>query len=91
MNLFQILKQLLVWNVKDSVASLLPNISLLVCVVKTNQNDVLQYVISTVTVGARCSTVVRAFAHGAMGRRINPSWGGPIELFLIPASALRLV
>ena len=22
------------------------------------------------------------FAHGAMGRRIDPSWGGPIELFL---------
>ena len=28
-----------------------------------------------------------AFAHGAMGRRIDPSWGGPIELFLVPASA----
>ena len=28
----------------------------------------------------RCSSVVRAFEHGAMGRRINPSWGGPIEL-----------
>ena len=40
--------------------------------------------------GARCSSVVRAFAHGAMGRRINPSWGGPIQLFLIPASAPRL-
>ena len=26
-----------------------------------------------------------------MGRRIDPSWGGPIELFLIPASAPRLV
>ena len=37
--------------------------------------------------GARCSSVVRAFAHGAMGRRIDPSWGGPIELFLVPASA----
>ena len=37
--------------------------------------------------GARCSSVVRAFAHGAMGRRIDPSWGGPIELFL----AQRLV
>ena len=23
--------------------------------------------------GARCSSVVRAFAHGAMGRRIDPS------------------
>ena len=31
--------------------------------------------------GVRCSSVVRAFAHGAMGRRIDPSWGGPIELF----------
>ena len=31
--------------------------------------------------------MVRAFAHGAMGRQIDPSWGGPIELFLIPASA----
>ena len=41
--------------------------------------------------GARCSSVVRAFAYGAMGSRINPSWGGPIELFLIPASAPRLV
>ena len=41
--------------------------------------------------GARCSSVVRVFAQGEMGRRINPSWGGPIELFLIPASAPRLV
>ena len=24
------------------------------------------------------SSVVRAFAHGAMGRQINPSWGGPM-------------
>ena len=30
--------------------------------------------------------MVRAFAHGAMGRRIDLSWGGPIELFLVPAS-----
>ena len=30
------------------------------------------------------SSVVRAFAHGAMGRRIDPSWGGPNELFLVP-------
>ena len=41
--------------------------------------------------GARCSSVVRAFAHGAMGRWIDPSWGGPIELFLLPASAPQLV
>ena len=39
--------------------------------------------------GARYSSVVRAFAHGAIGRRIDPSWGGPIELFLVPASAPR--
>ena len=45
----------------------------------------------SVSVGARCSSVVRAFAYGAMGRRIDPSWGGPIELFLVPASAPRLV
>ena len=24
--------------------------------------------------GARCSSMVRAFAHGAMGHRIDPSW-----------------
>ena len=35
--------------------------------------------------------MVRAFTHGVMGRRINPSWIGPIELFLIPASAPCLV
>ena len=35
--------------------------------------------------------MVRAFAHGAMGRRIDPSWGGPIELFLVPASARKAV
>ena len=25
--------------------------------------------------------MVRAFAHAAMGRRIDPSWGGPIGYF----------
>ena len=40
---------------------------------------------------ARCSSVVRAFAHGAMGRGIDPAWGGPVELFLVPACAPRLV
>ena len=39
--------------------------------------------------GVRCSSVVRVFAHGAMGRQIDPSWSGPIELFLVPASAPR--
>ena len=28
--------------------------------------------------------------NGAMGHRIDPSWGGPIELFLVPASVPRL-
>ena len=45
---------------------------------------------STVFV-ARCSSVVRTIANGAMGRPIDPSWGGPIELFLVPASVPRLV
>ena len=40
--------------------------------------------------GARCSSVVRAFVHGAMGRRTN-LYGGPIELFLVPACDPRLV
>ena len=39
----------------------------------------------------RRSSVVRAFAHGAKGRWIDPSWSGPIELFLVPTSAPRLV
>ena len=26
--------------------------------------------------------MVRSFSHGAMGRQIDPSWDGPIELFL---------
>ena len=32
-----------------------------------------------------------SFRLAAMGRRIDPSWGGPIELFLNPPSAPRLV
>ena len=32
--------------------------------------------------------MVKAFAHSAMGRRIDPSWGGPIELFLVTAGAV---
>ena len=38
---------------------------------------------------ARCSSVVRAFAHGAMGRRIDHSWGGPIELGARCSSVVR--
>ena len=40
--------------------------------------------LNTFHTGVRYSTVVRAFA---MDSWIDPSWGGPIELFLIPASA----
>ena len=44
--------------------------------------------INPISVGARCSSVVRAFAHGAMGRRIDPSQSGPNEQFLVPVSAV---
>ena len=30
--------------------------------------------------------MVRAIAHDPIGRRIDPSWGGPIELFLVPGA-----
>ena len=32
--------------------------------------------------------MVRAFAHGVMGHRIDPSWGGPIDLFLVLRSEM---
>ena len=41
--------------------------------------------------GARCSSMVRVFAHGAIGHQIDPSWRGCIGLFLVSASAPRLV
>ena len=41
--------------------------------------------------GARCSSAVRALAHGVIDRRIDPSWGEPIELFLVTDSVTRLV
>ena len=47
--------------------------------------------ISLTLEGARCKGVVRAFAHGTMGRRIDPACGEPFELFLVPASVPRLV
>ena len=47
--------------------------------------DLLSYVLFQ---GARCSSLVRAFPHGAMGRLIDPSWGGPIELFLVSRSEM---
>ena len=49
------------------------------------------YIVRFQITGARCSSVVRTFAHGVMGHRIDHSQAGPIELFLIPASAPRLV
>ena len=30
--------------------------------------------------------MVREFTYGAIGRRTNPSWGEPIELFLVQAT-----
>ena len=36
---------------------------------------------NTFVLGTRYSSVVRAFAHGAMGRQIDPSWSGPIDYF----------
>ena len=38
-----------------------------------NQNSLQLEVRLCVAFGARCSSVVRAYAHGAMGHRINPS------------------
>ena len=35
--------------------------------------------------------MVIAFAHGPMGRRIDPSWSGPIELFLVPGVTKAVV
>ena len=52
--------------------------------VKDTAVSVLNIICLSLGLGARCSSVVRAFAHGVMGRRIDPSWGGPIELFLAP-------
>ena len=39
----------------------------------TNQNPILVLFVF-ILMGARCSSVVRVFAHGAMGHRIDPSW-----------------
>ena len=46
-----------------------------------------KHILTSNQCGARCSSMVRAFAHGAMGHQIDPSWSGPTELFLVPASA----
>ena len=39
--------------------------------------------------GAKCSSVARAFTHGAMGLRIDPSWWTHCA-FIVPASAPQL-
>ena len=40
------------------------------------------FVVRFIRGGARCSSVVRAFARDAVGRLIDPSWGGPLFLVL---------
>ena len=55
------------------------------------QSHVIQTLFHLGYKGARCSSMVRAFAHGAMGHRIDPSWSGPIDLFIVPASSPWLV
>ena len=62
----------------------------LFCTINDSINKMKKFVVFS-SLGVRSSSVVRVFAHGAMGRRINPSWGEPIELFLVLASAPRLV
>ena len=32
------------------------------------------FIVSITDNGARCSSMVRAFAHGVMGHQIDPSW-----------------
>ena len=75
---------------------ILSKMCILYCLVLLNKRSFFNlasiYIITLAVVtcfrsGARCSSVVRAFTHGAMGRRIDPSWGEPIDLFLVPASA----
>ena len=41
--------------------------------------------------GARCSSVVGAFAHGAMGRRIDPSWGDGVSIYMKGARCTSVV
>ena len=62
---------------------------------KTNAVPILlslsQLVLGDSTSSALIPAILGAFAYSAMGRRIDPSWGGPIELFLVPGSATCLV
>ena len=58
---------------------------------KTVYNSSLTSVITVEPLSTDSVTRISVLSRGAMGRRIDPSWGGPIELFLVPASAPRLV
>ena len=49
--------------------------------------EVVEAHVKKLTEGMLYLVTTRVFAHGTMGRRIDPPWGGPIELFLVPASA----
>ena len=57
----------------------------------TEVNIFIQGCVQHIFTGARCSSVVGAFTHGAMGVSDRSFMVGPIELFLNPASAPRLV
>ena len=87
------LKEILLWpstflfSIVVGVVIIVVNILLLLLFI----NIIIRYIVILIGQGARCSSVVRVFVHGAMGHWIDPSWGGPIELFLIPASAPRMV
>ena len=41
---------------------------------RQDNTPVVEHWLDYVKDGVRCSSVVRAFAHGAMGRQIDPSW-----------------
>ena len=50
--------------------------------------------ITSISVSCYISSSILEYVIGSLllfSRQINPSWGGPIELFLVPASAPRLV
>ena len=55
-----------------------------------NKQNVFRYLLANNLHRILLSSVVRVFTHGAMGRRIDPSWGGPIELFLVPEPFLLI-
>ena len=72
-----------------SCSHLLSTSPSLLCSLSFKGHGIILSVAALFMLGVRCSSVVRAFAYGAMGRRIDPSWGGPIELFLVPAGVTK--